>query len=197
MNQRADAKPFKELTFPASSKANPRVLANLLATHFAIDAEGITGTHREQHLRLKEPASLSLVLRREGIAFHLERRAERETDAVIDAIDQIELVLQRALGFEPEEETPEVSAPADESESIGKAIVSALMAERLVTFASPRSQPQLEKQLALALRQRCESVEEIAECIMECSGVAELHAGDADLERILQACMPRRRAPKR
>ena len=188
-----DEKPFKEMAFPESSKANPRVLANLLATHFAIDSEGITGTHRQQFLRLKDPASLALVVRRAGVAFHLLRHAEAETDDVIDAIDQIEVVLKRALGLEDMEEEPEQNnTPPDHSEDIGKAIVAALMNEDLVTFASSRSQPQLEKQLALALRQRSESVEEIVECIMECSGVAELHANDQDIARILRACMPTR-----
>lgn len=183
-----DEKPFKEMAFPESSKANPRVLVNLLAEHFAAT---ITGTHREQVFRLKDPASLTLVLRRTGVAFYVQRNAEAETDEVIDTIDQIEVVLKRALGIEIAEEEPEENhAPPDDSLEIGKAIVSALMAQNLVTFASSRSQPQLEKQLANALRQRSESVEEIAECIMECSGVAELHANDHDLAAILRACMP-------
>ena len=190
-----EEKPFKELAFPESSKANPRVLVNLLAEHFAVAAEGgITGTHREQILRLKDPASLVVVLRRAGVAFHLQRDAEAETDEVIDTIDQIEVVLKRSLGIAIAEEEPEENhAPPDDSLEIGKAIVAALMAQNLVTFASSRSQPQLEKQLANALRQRSESVEEIVECIMECSGVAELHAGDHDIASILRVCMPRRR----
>lgn len=186
-----DEKPFKEMAFPESSKANPRVLVNLLAKHFAAS---ITGTHREQVFRLKDPASLTLVLRRAGVAFYVQRNAEAETDEVIDAIDEIEVVLKRALGIEITDEEPEENnAPPDDSEQVGKAIVAALMTQNLVTFASSRSQPQLEKQLAGALRQRCESVEEIVECIMECSGVAELHADDRDIASILRACMPRRR----
>ena len=186
-----DEKPFKEMAFPESSKANPRVLVNLLAEHFAAS---ITGTHREQVFRLKDPASLTVVLRRAGVAFYVQRNAEAETDEVIDTIDQIEVVLKRALGIEIAEEEPEENnAPPDDSEEIGKAIVAALMEKSLVTFASSRSQPQLEKQLASALRQRSESVEEIVECIMECSGVAELHADDRDITSILRACMPGRR----
>lgn len=186
-----DAKPFKELAFPESAKANARVLVNLLAEHFA--AASITGTHREQILRLKEPASLIVVLRRSGAAFQLTTDAAAETDEILDTIDAIELVLKRALGLEPEEEAPsECDAPADPSGEISKSIVRCLVELNLVSFATPRSQPQLEKKLADTLREQCESIEEIADCIMECSGVAELHASDEDLAEILLVCLPSR-----
>ena len=183
-----DAKPFKEMAFPESAKANARVLVNLLAEHFA--ATSITGTHREQTLHLKEPASLIVVLRRTGVSFLLREDSTNETDEVIDTIDAIEAVLKGALGLAVEEEEPlEDNAPPDHSDEISKAIVRCLMELKLVTFATPRSQPQLEKKLAEALRQRCESIEEIADCIMDCSGVAELHASDEDLAEIVNVCI--------
>lgn len=184
MNFSREAKPFKEMAFPTSAKANARVLANLLAKHFGAS---ITGTHREQTLHLKEPASLQVILRRTGATFVWSTAASTETDAVVDTIDAIEALLNQALGLTPED-APE-DAPLDPTLDIAKAMVRCLTELELVTFATKRSLPQLEKKLAEALREGCTSMEEIAECIMECSGVAELHASDDDLAEILGVCL--------
>jgi hypothetical protein len=133
-----DAKPFKEMAFPESAKANARVLVNLLAEHFA--ATSITGTHREQTLHLKEPASLVVVLRRTGVSFVLSEDSASETDEVIDTIDAIEAVLKGALGLAVEEELPfEDNAAPDHSEEISKAIVRCLMELNSAARASRRS----------------------------------------------------------
>lgn len=190
MNLPLEAKPFKELVFPASAKANARVLANMLAKHFAAS---ITGTHREQTLHLNEPASLQVILRRTGATFVWSTAKSTEADAVVDAIDAIEAVLKQSLGLTSEEEAAaEDNAPLDATGDIAKAIVRCLTELGWVTFATKRSAPQLEKKLAETLREGCESVEEIAECIMECSGVAELHASDEDLAEILGVCLSAR-----